>query len=48
MIIIIIISESYSKHSYLIDDRYICAFAVNITLRGKMFVVKQASWNIGG
>ena len=28
------------KHFYLIDDRYFCAFAVFINLRGEMFVMK--------
>ena len=36
------LSENCLKHFYLIDDRYICAFAVYINLRGEMSVMK---WN---
>ena len=34
------LSENCLKHFYLIDDRYICAFAVYINLRGEMSVMK--------
>ena len=36
------LSENCLKHIYLIDDRYFCAFAVFINLRGEMSVMK---WN---
>ena len=36
------LSENCLKHFYLIDDCYICAFAVYINLRGEMFEMK---WN---
>ena len=36
------LSENCLKHFYLIDDRYIWAFAVYINLRGEMFAMK---WN---
>ena len=34
------LSKNCLKHFYLIDDRYICAFAVYINLRGEIFVMK--------
>ena len=36
------LSENCLKHFYLIDDSYICAFAVYINLRGEIFLMK---WN---
>ena len=33
------LSENCLKHFYLIDDRYFCAFAVFINLRGEMFII---------
>ena len=35
----LLFSENCLKHFYLIDDRYTCAFAVFINLRGEMFVI---------
>jgi hypothetical protein len=35
------LSENYLKHIYLIDEHYICAFAVYINLRREMFIMNE-------